>query len=357
MRPGTTALALLACLGCATAVAARAAETSGTEGLAARAERAAELCRTGDDAGARTELRALLKALESELGADHSAAQIVRLYLPSAAKPSSGAKRDEPPLDRRLKRSLRKLAECAKAGGEPELVPKSSWQQSLDEARKLLNRGRYRLALQAVEKAQKSMGDDAPAEAHMRLYETRSLTHLQLGHRAQALVAAEAAGEIARKQGVVSLRITIARLMAQVGDLERASAMLDELAPAAKSGADRAELEEARGFLALRLGSPRAALAHLERARAGHAVAFGADHPSTAAVYHLQGDANRLAGEFPAAIVAYREALRLRHTRLGANHPETARTQNSIGVLQADLGDWTGADGAFGAALASLWLA
>jgi len=44
----------------------------------------------------------------------------------------------------------------------------------------------------------------------------------------------------------------------------------------------------------------------------------------------------------------------VRRGALGPKHPQTARTQNAIGLLQADLRDWRAADEAFDAALASL---
>jgi CHAT domain-containing protein len=110
----------------------------------------------------------------------------------------------------------------------------------------------------------------------------------------------------------------------------------------------------ARGDVALRLGSPRAAARELERALAGHRQAFGANDPSTAAVLHRLGDAQRVAGDFPAARAAYENALRIRRERLGAAHPETATTLNALGVLYGGLGDWQQADASFAAALAAL---
>jgi tetratricopeptide (TPR) repeat protein len=106
--------------------------------------------------------------------------------------------------------------------------------------------------------------------------------------------------------------------------------------------------------VALRLGSPRRALEHLERALADHRAAFGRAKPSTAAVLHLRGDAYRVAGDFPAAQASYRQAREIRSKALGEAHAETARTSNAIGVLRADLGDWQGADDAFAQALATL---
>ena len=92
---------------------------------------------------------------------------------------------------------------------------------------------------------------------------------------------------------------------------------LDRLEPVVTRPTDRAEYAEAQGVLDLLLGSPRDALAHLETALDGHRISYGADHPSTVAVLQLQGDAYRLAGDFPAAIAAYRETLRLRLAVLG----------------------------------------
>ena len=51
--------------------------------------RAAELCKAGGDASAA--LQELLAAVESEYGADHEAAQLVRLYGRLALRPRSGS--------------------------------------------------------------------------------------------------------------------------------------------------------------------------------------------------------------------------------------------------------------------------
>jgi CHAT domain-containing protein/predicted negative regulator of RcsB-dependent stress response len=333
---------------------------------AALAGQAAKHCRSGDLGAASAALRELLSALEASLGPGHDASHVVRLNLAHVERARGderaasqlealpeGAKRGSP--DKKLKRALRKLRVCAAVRGEtkPE-APEIASKDQVNLARNLLNRGKYREALAMVNDARKSAGASASAQDLMRLYETLALIELQLGHTDEALRAASAAGKIARQRGDVELRITLARLTAQLGDLDRASQELDALEGEARSKKLRGELEEARGDVALRLGSPRRALEHLERALADHRAAFGRAKPSTAAVLHLRGDAYRVAGDFPAAQASYRQAREIRSKALGEAHAETARTSNAIGVLRADLGDWQGADDAFAQALATL---
>ncbi len=186
----------------------------------------------------------------------------------------------------------------------------------------------------------------------MQANETLAGIRLLLGDREGALRAAQDAEGAALLVGGVKVRIKLARLVAQTGDLARSAASLDELEPLAEDdpGA-RAELHEARGDLALLLGSPSVAVLELERARAMHVEIYGGESASTAAVVQLLGDAHRLARDFPAASKAYREALRVRSKKLGTTHPDTARTQNAIGVLDADFEDWAAADAAFASAL------
>ncbi len=346
-----------ACLGSGAAAAGDPVQTAG---------RAAKLCGEGDLADAAAELRGLLTALEAELGPANAAPTIVRMNLApleralgneEAARaleaPPSGGGDPKAPLDPKLKRALRGLAVCATAEAPPILAEIPPDQQ-LEVALTLYNQGQYRKALDNAELARETAGPDAPASLVKRIYHTVALIQLQLGDNDDALAAAETAEKLARQENDAELRIALARLVAQAGDLERAITALDEIEKGKLSDLARAELLEARGDVALRLGSPKDALAALDGALAGHRAAFGPDHPSTAAVHHLRGDAFRMAGDFPSASSEYREALRVRQKALGRNHAETARTQNAIGVLQADLRDWRSADAAFEAALASL---
>jgi len=311
--------------------------------------RAAELCASGEDASAA--LRTLLAAVESEYGADHEAAQLVRLYAGASDRaPSEGGSADRP-IDPAFGRALKKLRACTPApASDREILPEITYEQHLSVARQLYERALYRQALEAAELARDHAdAPDAPAE-RMQLHDLLAKIQLQLGNRDEAIRQADAAEALAEQIGAVAYRIDYARLYADAGDLEKAALQLDRLKSEVKSPADRAEYAEVRGYTDLLLGSPHDALAQLEDALEGHRRSYGPEHPSTAAVLQLQGDAYRMAGDFPAAIAAYRETLRLRRAALGPQHAETARTQNAIGVLLADIGDWESADRAFAAA-------
>jgi hypothetical protein len=242
------ALAAL-CLLAAPLAAAQAADP------AALAGQAAQHCRSGDLGAASAALRELLAALEASLGSGHDASHVVRLNLAHVERARGderaasqlealpeGAKRGSP--DKQLKRALRKLRACAAVRGEtrPE-APEIASKDQVNLARNLLNRGKYREALTMVNDARKNAS--ASGEELMRLYETLALIELQLGHTDEALRAASAAGKIARPRGDVELRITLARLTAQLGDLDQASQQLDALEGEARSKKLRAELEEA----------------------------------------------------------------------------------------------------------------
>lgn len=337
------------------------------EEASALATRAAEQCKAGDLDGASASLRRLLAQLESSLGPAADATQIVRLnlaHLAHARGDAAEAARLEQPAEGRgkgardaaLERSLKGLRACAApvARAPAAAMPKIESTDQVNLARNMLNRGRYREALAMATDAVKSATADEQAEQRMRLYETLALIQLQLGHPDDALAAAARAEAIARQLGDVELRITLARLAAQVGDLDGASQRLAELAGEARTAELRAEFDEAEGDVDLRLGSPRSALEHLERALAGHRKVYGEQSAPTAAVLHLRGDAFRLAGDFPAARDAYRGALAIRQKVLGPGHAETARTLNALGVLQADLGDWAAADRYFADAQSKL---
>jgi len=340
------------------------------------ANRVVEYCAAGDLDDAADELHALLETLESTYGPGHDAPLIVRLNLAEIEKRRGNDRKarkigklppedpNAPKIDSKLKRALRGLAVCATA--KPSRIAKpmpsrpvtevaaTAAQEQLNLARKLATQGQYRRALDTANLARKSAGESPPEPFRMQLHETFAIVRLQLGDRSGAVRDAEKADAIARKTGAADVRINVARLVAQAGDLERASALLAETRPTATSPEDKADLDEAAGDLAMRLGSPRTALGHLNRSLAGHKQKFGANHPNTAAVHHLRGDAYRLSGDFPAAMRAYEEALRVRRAALGPRSPETARTQNAIGLLKADLRDWRAADESFAAALASL---
>jgi CHAT domain-containing protein len=351
-----------ACLLAACGLAARAAS-------AGPAEVAADRCRAGDLDGAARALEELLASVEATQGAGGSAAQVVRLNLAHVERgrgnvaraaelekmpePAPGGREPDPALAKSL-RGLRACAAVAQPATQVPPVAEIRSQDHLDLARGLLARGLYRRALEAAQSAQTTLGSSAPAEVRLRLLETLALIQLQLGNTSAALEAAQAADQIAKQTDATLVRITLARLVAQAGNLEAAESALAEIERSAKSPEERGELEEARGDLALRLGSPRQALAFLERAAQQHVKVFGATDPSTASVHLLRAEAYRQSGDFPAANAAYRETLRIREARLGARHPETARARNALGVLQGDLGDWQAADASFAQAQAAL---
>jgi CHAT domain-containing protein len=312
--------------------------------------RAAELCKSGGDA--RAALNELLAAVESEYGSAHEAAELVRLYAGPSGATRSGETSSNRPIDPALDRALKKLRACTPAPTPKPPTP-ITLAQHLSTGLKLYNRGLYRDSLEQAELARQLVDADTAVDDRMKLHDLMAKVLLQLGKRDAAILEAVAAEKLAAEIGDTANQIDYARLYAQAGDLERAQAQLDRLASVDLKAADRAEYAEVQGYTALLLGSPRDALAHLKIALDGHRSSYGARNSSTAAVLQLQGDAYRLAGDFPAAVGAYRETLQLRREVLGPNHAETARTQNSIGVLQADLGDWASADGAFEAALVS----
>jgi CHAT domain-containing protein/predicted negative regulator of RcsB-dependent stress response len=330
---------------------------------------AADRCKAGDLDGAARALTELLAAVEASNGVNGPAAQVVKLNLAHVERargnsaraselekpgePAPGAREPDPELARGL-RGLRACAGLAAAETAPPPIAEIRSEDHLDLARGLLARGLYPRALESAQAAQQTLGPQAPPQERLRLLETLALIRLQLGQTPQALEVAREADTIAKANQATLVRITLARLVAQAGDLEAATTTLNEIEKSARTPEERAELDEARGDLALRLGSTRQAAGALERAAKEHAQVFGADDPSTASVHVLRGDALRLAGDFPGAAAAYREALRIRSQRLGATHPETARARNAQGVLEADLGDWQAADASFAAAEASL---
>lgn len=335
------------------------------------AEKAAAHCRARELEEASQELQALLQSLESEYGAAHTSARVLRLnvaHVERALGRTPDARLLEvlptPPgpeaeLAPGLSAALRSLRSCARArprrpslseGANAHRLEDGDFEPHLAAARRFLNQGSYREALAAAELAHGMAAKAPAADARMRAAETLALARLQLGDRAGALSAALEAKESAQATGAVASRIVMARLVAQAGDLDGAGLELEVVEADARTPALRAELDEARGDLALRLGAPERARGHLERALEGHRATFGKGHASTAGVLHRLGDAHRMTGDLAAATAAYGEALTIRTAVLGAGHPETSRTQNAMGVLLSDFGDWDGADAAFSAA-------
>lgn len=323
--------------------------------LVEAAQNAAKMCEGGDAGGAARALAELVAMLEAELGAGHAATELARMKLAHlegrAFEPRPSRDEKPEPLRPELDRALKGLRACATLSvrGAGDSGATATFGESLEEAGDLYRKGRYREALGPAERALETARGGLEI---MQANETLAGIRLLLGDRQGALRAAQDAEGAALLVGGVKVRIKLARLVAQTGDLARAAASLDELEPlTGKDPGARADLHEARGDLALLLGSPSQAVLELERARAMHVKIFGEESSSTAAVLQLLGDAHRQARDFPAASETYRETLRVRRAQLGRTHPDAARTQNAIGILHADFGDWAAADAAFASAL------
>ncbi|MCG8588561.1 MAG: CHAT domain-containing protein, partial [Proteobacteria bacterium] len=318
-------------------------------------------CGRGDPEAAARALETLARALPRE----HPGLAIVRLNQAHVARalgrteaarafeaqpaPAAG---ELPGAESRLLKRLRRCAAVRPRQGAGVVAP---FAENLAAAERLAAAGRYAEARETAARADAQATEAGRAGAErIRAAQTLALVELQLGRPDAAMDAARRAIQIAREDGAVGPRITLARLLAQTGDLEAAHRALREVEPELATPLLRAEWQEAAGDLALRVGSPRQAVTQLEAALAGHRAHFGPAHPSTAAVLHRRGDALRQARELRAATAAYGEALAIRQEKLGVGHPETARVQNALGVLHADFGDWERADAAFAAAEASL---
>jgi tetratricopeptide (TPR) repeat protein len=65
------------------------------------------------------------------------------------------------------------------------------------------------------------------------------------------------------------------------------------------------------------------------------------DHPGHAQAYHNLGLVHRAMGNSDDALLAYKEALRMRETSLAPNHPYVARTCYQIGLLFEDREDYS----------------
>ena len=344
------------------APAARSAEAD----LAALAKRAGKACQTGDLDAAAESLAALVSELEARHGTGHEVTTLVRGKLvvvergrgreAEAARlegRSGGGKRGKP--DRALERALKKLRACSAVVGAPtRTVRGPSVRARINLASRQYKDGQSREALAVARDALANVRDDTDAEDRMDLQVTLALVNHQLGLDEAARGHAGAAERLAGRVGDVDVRIKMALLLATLGDLDASVQALEAIEQDAGKRKLQAELAEARGEVALRLGSPREAEAHLERALQGHRSVFGDADPSTAAVLHRLGDARRVAGDFPAARTSYEEALRIRRLKLGESHTETAMTLNALGVLFGGLGDWQRADVSFARALAKL---
>ncbi len=361
MTPSRAGRALAYAL-CAAAWVAPAARASEADALA---EKARAACARGDLAQAADALELLRARLARDFGEGHDATQLVQLTLAGVERSRGRKERaaaleqlappaKSDPLPPALDSALSGLRACAAPGAAASAPAPISFEERMRAAQALSGLGRYREALPEAEAAHALAVKSGEPDARLRASEALVVLRLSLGDSRGALALAREADRLAVELEAVGARITFARLYAQAGALADAKRALDSIAKQAKSEADRAELGEAQGDLALRLGAPGPAIAALERAREAHAKVYGADDASTAAATALLGDAHRLAGDFPAALAAYREALRVRQAVFGAAHAETARTHNAIGALHADFRAWAEADAEFARAADAL---
>jgi CHAT domain-containing protein len=320
---------------------------SETDALALRAVEAGRLCAAEDSLAASRELVALDAALVEAGGEGHPARALV-LLARSQVERALGRERTAGRLseeargvasgrvDAGLERALKSLRACSNVRPPPtpcwgERV--AGFDDDLAAARRLL--GEKRAA-------------DARAAA-VALAQDR----LGCGDAERAVRALALADESARRAGEVLTRIGVARLVAQAGSYEQARVELEELAGAAESAAERAELDEAWGGLELALGSPARALPRLEAAVAAQRSLYGAEDVQTAEALHLLGDAQRQLRDVGRAQAAYEEAQRIYRASRGDQDPATASLWNAIGVLRTGVGDWSGAEEAFRSALAA----
>ncbi len=354
---------VLAALALCAIPAAQAAEID----LAALARSAGKACKKGELDEAARSLSAMVAELEARHGAGHEVTALVRGKLATVERSrgreaeasrleraTGGEKRGKP--DRALERALKKLRDCSvpAGGGGRSSVSGPSVRARINLANRQYKDGKYREALAIADDALANVRPSTDAEDRMDLRVTLALLNHQLGRNDAAREHAALAERTAGRAGDHDVRIKMALLLATLGDLDASVQALEAVEREATKRKLQAELAEARGEVALRMGSPREAEAYLDRALQGHRSVFGEADPSTAAVLHRLGDAQRVAGDFPAARASYEEALRIRTTKLGKSHTETAMTLNALGVLYGGLGDWQQADVSFARALAKL---
>ncbi|MDJ0850367.1 MAG: CHAT domain-containing tetratricopeptide repeat protein [Myxococcota bacterium] len=332
---------------------------------AALARTAGKACKKGDLDAAAASLSAMVAELEARHGAGHEVTGLVRKRLAMVERArgreaeaarleavKGGESRGKP--DRALQRALKKLRDCLRVAPPKPPDVNIAVRSRINLANRQYKDGQYREALRTADDALADVDEKTDAQDRMDLDVILALVNHQLGRNDTARRYAGTAERQAGQSGDLDVRIKMALLLATLGDLDAAGQALEAMERAAKKRKLQAELAEARGEVTLRLGSPREAAAYLDRALQGHRAVFGESDPSTAAVLHRLGDAQRVAGDFPAARASYEEALRIRKTKLGEAHTETAMTLNALGVLYGGLGDWQQADVSFALALAKL---
>lgn len=348
--------------------------------LAHHAVEAGRLCAAGALIQAREHLQTFHEGVAARVGSEHSAAQIAALSLSqvvaalgvasdpaqssseTAAKPTSSRVVG---LSAETLDALKALRSCSKvkrktwddplvlatllAGGE------GGFEANFQAAQSLAKKGQYGAAAVSAERAHLlALGQSRPAR-RLEAARTVALLRLQVGDFEGAAVSARNAGAIAQAQGDSFTRVAMARLLAQVHYLDEANEVLNAIEGEGNVAPGlSAELLEARGDVSLKLGAPGRAIRVLNSALVGHGEVFGGQHVATAAVSQLLGEAHRMAGDIPSALVQLRSALSIRENVYGVNHPEVSRTHNALGVVLADLGDWPAADHEFGLALKTL---
>ncbi|MCA9575254.1 MAG: serine/threonine protein kinase [Myxococcales bacterium] len=276
-------------------------------------------------------------------------------------------------------------------GGHTSTPALEAVARGLGQARARLAAGAAPLALIAVEAAaaDAESADDEATSARVEVVRAQVLRALDRfeeadGAARRALVAAERADAPWERADAWLELLAIA---GSRGDYERA-AREAELAEAAVARLEspalretylhrrglarahlgqlaeaRADLEQALALRSARLGeeavqlaSLHASLGHVERMDAHLPVAqthheralaldapFGPDHPRHANHLHNIAGVLRLMGQAIQARALYEEALSIRRRALGDMHTDVALSHNSLGLVDADAGDWDAA--------------
>ncbi len=342
------------------------------------AREAGQNCKAGELDRAAEALDALAVDLSGAIGRDHDAVALVEIARSQVTRalgqsptplPASDSEAGE--LAPEVAEAFSSLRACTRvrlpkpsselldpslqAEAMPSALPGGDFATQLEAARGLARKGQYEAAARAARRAEALSRAEADPTARANAASTLALLQLQVGDFEQAAKSARQADRAAARASDPLTRIAMARLFTAMRHLEKASEILDASeAAAAGDPAVAAELAEARGDFALALGAPGRAIDAFDFAVEGHRERYGTEHPSTASVLQLRGQAHRMAGDLPAAQRDLREALEIRERRYGAAHPEAARTRNALGIVLADLGDWVRADAVFGEALEAL---
>ena len=118
--------------------------------------------------------------------------------------------------------------------------------------------------------------------------------------------------------------------------LDRAAARLDK--ETIRSRVTKAVLLGALGQTYLGMGHYARAEALLENALALRKSDLGADHPDVLIIRNNLAEAYRLAGRTAEAAALHELTLRLREAKLGADHPYTLASRNNLALAYQTLG-------------------